>query len=716
MTLYAEIALPLPLDKSFIYTVPEELRERIRVGSRVSVPFGQRKLTGVVVRFRQRGIPQNINLKAIRDLWDEDPPFSEGFLNFTRSLSAYYYSSWGEILAASLPSTAAARIGIRIRLTPSGEHALHDESVGNAEKEILRILQKRPYSEATLKRKAERTPERSLLARMEKNEWIAFERRPSAGASSRIPDSEKASTQLVMDFSLDAASAAKVDLIGRSLEAGAFAEFLLFGPVQKREAAYVSLIKKTLSLRKKVLFLVPEISLAAPFVEKLLLRLGTKAEVIHSRLSEGRKARIWQRIRQGEVDVVLGPRSVILTPLEGLGLVIVEEEQDASYYQNESPVYDARKGARLRGRLERAVVVSGSANPSVESFYRAKKNRSLITLESSSHPKRMTILPAERSSRMMTTELETRIRRKVQQSGRVYVLFNRRGYASYLTCQRCGYIPHCKQCAIPLSFHKQEDRLVCHYCNSRADRTSVCPKCGSRIIAARGIGLEAVAEALRRRIPKARVQCFDRDTVRSRTHLLEIADRLEQGEIDILVGTQYLMHQTLLPPADCVVILSPESQLARSDFRASQKTFQQILQADRFISREISSEILIHTRCEDHYCIRAAATHNYLEYFHKEIEYREMLGYPPFSFLLEVVFQGDTLRTLGKKTREITAVLKEKSRNVEILGPALAPVSRVRGKSRAQIVLKSERKQDLDEALEGIFERFKIRKSIRLYE
>lgn len=716
MNLFAEIVLPLPLDKSFIYSIPEELRDEIRIGSRVSVPFGQRKLTGVVVRLRRRGVPHNINLKAILSAVDREPSFSEAYLKFSRRLSAYYYSAWGEILAASLPASASARIRPRISITLSGEQALRGDVADDSEKDILRILQKRPYSESMLRRKAGPAWEASRLARMEKKGWVSLEYKPSTGMVSRTQPSEIGPMQMVMDLTLDATSVAHVDSISRFLETGSYADFLLFGPKEKRESVYVSLIKKTLELRKKVLFLVPEISLTAPFVEKLLLRMGTQAEIVHSRLSEGRKARIWRRIRRGEVDVVLGPRSVILTPLEGLGLVIIDEEQDDSFYQNENPVYDARGGARIRARQEHAVVVSGSAHPSVESAFRAQRSGRLLKMARSSPPKKMTILPSGGSAQLMTSELQNRIRKRVQQGDRVYVLFNRRGFASVLSCRRCGYIPRCERCDIALSFHKQEDRLVCHYCNARTERISVCPKCGNRIIAARGIGVEAVAETLRSRIPQARIQCFDRDSVRTRRQLDEITNRLERGRIDILVGTQFLMHQVQLPPADCVVILSPESTLARSDFRAGQKAFQQILQAGRMASGGTSSEILIHTRCEDHYSIRAAAAHDYPGFFRQEIEYREMLGYPPFSILLEAVFQEDSLRTLGKKTREITAVLKERSQGVDILGPALAPVSRIRGRNRAQIVLKSDSKQALDAALEGVFERFKIRKSIRLYE
>ncbi|NQT78780.1 MAG: primosomal protein N' [Candidatus Aminicenantes bacterium] len=714
MTLYADVVLPLPLDQSFSYIVPESAQKNVKIGSRVLVPLGQRLLTGFIVNLRKRKLSQELKLKEIAEVLDESPVFSPSFLSFARKLSSYYYSSWGELLQASLPPSFILKSQKRVSLSTKGKTLLRGDELSGEEKELLGYLKKKEYTALYLKRKLKVKNLSLLLSRLEKKGLIHIQEDIEKIRQKTAPKTPVGETQLEMDFSLDARSLEVAGQITRKIGDQVFLPFYLFGPSEKRESVYFYLIKRILADGRKVLYLVPEITLTQSLTEKFEKRLGEKVALLHSRLSEKKRELEWRKIKNGEVDVVVGPRSALFSPLENLGLIIVDEEQDESYYQRENPCYDARKGARFRAKQKEAVLVYGSARPSVSAFFWAKKRGNLLSLESEPRRRNVKIVDDRKEKGVISRKLEEKIAARLNKREPVILFLNRRGYASSLFCSRCNTIPRCSRCDIALSYHKKEEKLVCHYCGYSLPKMDNCPECGSRMIRERGIGIEALEEKLKTLFPQSCVTSFATDLTRLEQE--RVLHNFRRGEIDILIGTQLLAHQVDVPPVFLVGILFPETILTLSDYRAGQKTFLTLSQMMKFLKDDERAEVLIQTTLPQHFTIRQAAFEDYISFYKQELRLRRLMNYPPFSHIVEVLFQGENLRSVARKSREFSEQVKKEAGDIEILGPALASVSRVRGVSRVQVVLKAKRKKTIDDVLVKVLKTVKLRKSILVYD
>lgn len=716
MTLYAEVILPLPLNQTFSYSVPDRYREKAKIGTRVLVPFHKRILTGFIVDKKKRRKTRDLKLKEIIEILDEEPVFSPSFLSFTRRLGGYYYSSWGELLQSSLPPSFILKSQKKISISEKGKTTLKDKDISEDERELLGFLQRKAYSDLFLRRKFKNKNISRLLSQLEEKGLIHIQSEVRKVKRRSGAVSSLAQTQLEIDFSMDTQSLRIVDRIFEKTRKQVFSPFYLYGSSEKRESVYFHLIKEILAQGKKILFLVPEIALTQSLREKLEKKLGETVALFHSRLSESRRELEWQKVRRGEVDAVVGPRSALFSPLEDLGLIIVDEEQDDSYYQQESPSYDARKGAWLRAKQERAVLVYGSDIPSVEAFYRANERGYLLRLKDEKRKRMVEIVDERLEERLISRRLEERIRKRIEIGEPILVFFNRRGYASFLLCSRCSYIPRCVHCDIALTYHKREEKLVCHYCNYSLPRMDKCPECGSKIIRKRGAGIEAVEEELERIFPQSRIACFDTDVVKGRRIEERILRSFQGGKIDILIGTQLLAHQADLPQVSLVAILHPETILTLSDYRASQRTFQTLNHMLKFICDNKKAEAVIQTALPYHFSICKGAFQDYLSFYRKEIKFRRLMNYPPFSHIVEILFQGENLRAVARQSREFSASIRKEDEDIEILGPAFAPVTRVRGRNRVQVILKARNRRILDEILRGPLRSIKLRKSIRIYD
>jgi len=714
MTLFAEVILSLPVERAFVYAIPDDFAKKAVAGSRVLVPFKDRLLTGVVIR-RKKTSPPGVKLKAIQDVLDDTPIFSPQFLSFTRQLSHAYYSSWGELMQIALPASFAPKSKIRVSITENGRLALNENKISLQEKNILSLLVSKSYSDIFLKRKTKSRHFSSILSRLVKKGWVLAERSVKSSSERREKPVSTTPTQLEMDFSLDQESHRAGDVMAAKLDKDVFSSFYLFGSAAKREAIYFYLMKRTIFLGKRVLFLVPEIGLTESLLEKFRNKLGENAALLHSQMSGGRREDEWLRIKDGRVAVVVGPRSALFSPVENLGLVIVDEEQDDSYFQRENPSYDARKGAYLRAKQENAVLILGSMTPNVETFYEARKRGNLIILKKEPTKHRIDIVDDRMDRGVVSPRLQARIRENLATKNPLLIFCNRRGYAAYVACSRCRYVPRCQNCDIALTYHKRDNKLVCHYCDYTLSRLHECPECGSRMVRKKEVGVEAVEEAVRRLFPRSRVVCFDTDIVKKQKDSHHILSEFKDGQIDILIGTQLLAHQQDLPRVSLVAVLYPETTLALSDYRASQRTYQMISQMLQFLCSERESSFLIQTAFPEHFSIQSSPFGHYEEFFKEEIKFRRLMSYPPFIHMVEILFQGENLRTLARKSREFSSSVRKGTKDIDILGPALTSVPRLRGKIRIQVILKARKRKDLDEVLQPALRQIKARKSVRVY-
>ncbi len=714
MTLYAEVILSLPFDHMFTYRIPPSLQDKAKIGSRALVPFKERTLTGFIVNFRRRKPSKGLELRDILEILDEDPVFSSSFLSYTRKLSSYHHSSWGEILQASLPPSLLLKTETRVSLREEGKRALEQEDLSKDDKKVLSILQKKEYSVFFIRRKLKIKNLSFLLRRLERKGFIHIQKTVKQGKIRKEPKRMKEPKQLEIDFSMDRASRHAADMMAQKMKEDRFSPFLLHSSREKRQAVYFHFIRKCLEKKKRVLFLVPEISLTEDFIGKFERRLGKKVACLHSRLSEKRRVSEWERIKESEVDVIIGPRSALFSPIEMTGLVIVDEEHDESYYQLESPSYDARRGAWLKAQEEECVLIYGSATPSVEMFYRAKKGGYLQSVRERTGKIRVEVLDDRKSRGIIPSRMREGIEERLRKKEPVLIFINRRGYASFLYCSRCNFIPRCPRCDISLTYHKREDKLVCHYCDYSSSRIDECTRCGSKIIRRRGPGIEVIEEELKVSFPQSRVVCFDKDVARTKTDQERILKAYSRGKIDILIGTQLLARQMDLSPASLVAILYPEITLSLSDFRATHKTYHNLRQMMSFVNNE-KGEVLIQTSFPLHFSILSAVDDDYLSFYNQEIKFRRLMNYPPFCTMGEILFLGENLKTLAKKSREFFSRVKSRAEEVEVLGPALASGPRLRGRKGIQLILKAKRRKRLDDVIRKFLQPLKVRKSVWIY-
>jgi len=715
MTLYADVLLGLPLTQTFTYIIPESYQSLAQIGSRVMVPFQRRSLTGFIIGLRKRRKTREYDCKEIQDVLDEEPVFSPDFLSFTRQLSEYYFSSWGELLQSSLPPSFLPKSKARYFLTEKGKLSTQDASLSEEEKQILCLLQKGSYTRRYIKIKTKAGSLSSLLSSLERKGFVQVKTEVKKFVQRREQSIAPFPVQLEMDFSLDEESLQAVDFISRFLEKEVFSPFYLHAPQTKKEAVYFDLIQRVLDVQKRVLFLVPEISLTKTLLEKFEKRLGKRAALLHSQLTEKERETEWKRIKEGQAEVVVGPRSALFSPLTSMGLIILDEEHDDSYYQRESPSYDARKGAWLRAKHASSLLVYGSSMPSVEAYHKAVKRGYVINLSKQSRKRNVEFVGDRPKGGLLQDQLIQKIEEKLGRKEPVLVFYNRRGYVSFLICPSCRFIPRCTRCDVALRYHKREGRLLCHYCGYSTTKPEVCPECGSRFGLGQSFGIEVVEEELRKKLPNRCVVSFDSDELRTKKDQERILTLFHKKKIDVLLGTQLLARQTGLPPVSLVIILYPEILLTLPDFRATQKTFQVVSQMAKFLHQGKGSELILQTSVPNHYSILCAAFEDYQSFFTQEIEYRKIMNYPPFLHVAEVLFTGENLRILARDSRNFSSLIKKQEADVEIWGPALASVARLRGRYRVQVVLKSKKKRALFRALRESLPIIKSRKSVFLY-
>lgn len=543
-------------------------------------------------------------------------------------------------------------------------------------------------------------------------------------------------------FELTAAQAAAFSDLSERLDARKFSTTLLYGVTGSgKTELYLRLIARALEQNRTALMLVPEISLTPAVRALFISRFGKDVAVLHSGLARGERHQAWWRAARGEARVVLGTRSAVFAPVANLGLVIVDEEHDASYKQDETPRYHGRDVAVVRARLAAALCVLGSATPSLESYWNAERGkyalarlagrvagRPLATVEvvdmRAEFRQTFSKIPV---SRRLQAEIETQLARREQ----TIILLNRRGYSWYLLCRSCGQSPECVNCSISLTYHRAEHRLVCHYCGYSIPVPSRCPACQSEYLYYVGEGTEKIEDKFRELFPTARVERLDRDVARRPGHFEKVLGRFRRGEIDILIGTQLVSKGHDFPGVTLVGVVSADQGLRLPDFRAAERTFQLLTQvAGRSGRGIIPGRVLVQTFYPEHYAIRLAAEQNYEGFFAKEMRFRRMMRYPPVAALARIVAQHTKLEKAVEAARHIERYLKrslpgpedeahgsgEEDRSTSmpspasgpapfrfaVLGPGPAPLARLQGRHRILFLVKAASRTELNRLLGGL--------------
>ncbi len=519
----------------------------------------------------------------------------------------------------------------------------------------------------------------------------------------------------LFNFEFNPAQQSALDHLREAVAAKKFSGMLLHGVTGSgKTAVYLAGMRSVLEAGRSAILLVPEIGLTPAVAADLHQIFGDQVAILHSALSDKERARQWHRIRNGETRMVVGTRSAVFAPVADLALIIVDEEHDASYKQEETPRYHARDVAVMRAKMANAAVVLGSATPSLESYFNATKNKyALISL-----PDRVEQRPLPEVeivdmrqefqetgqeqvvSRKLAAEIKDRLERKEQSM----VLLNRRGYSPVALCRACGKRLECQNCAIALTHHKREHKMICHYCGYLAPVPQACVHCGSEYVYFLGTGSEKLEELLHGMFPQARIARLDRDTVRGHEDFERTLNALNEGELDILVGTQMIAKGHDIHGVTLVGVVGADSALGLPDFRAAERTFQLLTQvAGRAGRGQTPGKVILQTYFQDHYAVQYAAHHDFAGFYDKELRFRSWMHYPPYSALANVLIRSDKLDealqwsgTLGKWFEQ------NRHEGVRVLGPASAPIMRLKRDYRYHFLLKSPSREKLNTTLRAM--------------
>ena len=822
----AEVAVPVHVRQTFTYNLPGDLAARASVGSRVTVPFGQKTLTGFIVALHERpaGEVADTDIKDVEELIDETPVISREILELTRWVSDYYFAPWGECIRAALPAGAAVVSERVLTITEAGRSEISHLDRGSPlrlglelfiQSDVVTVRQlerqfSKPRAAAMIKQLerggfiqvSQRVGETRMkpklqnavrltgsgfgVQRPESVEGVASEGDAKAAspkarapkAKRRTQDGDKPLNEkqrqvieiirlkgepLSLSELLDEAGVtasvvrtlekrglvevfprevrrdplahiarepsevvrlnseqqAGLDQIVSQLDERKYTTFLLHGVTGSgKTEIYLRALREAVSRGLGALMLVPEISLTPVLSRRLRSNFGDAVAILHSSLSEGERTDEWRRIKLGDARVVIGTRSAVFAPVENLGLIIVDEEHESSYKQEDSPRYHGRDTAIMRAVQANAVAVLGSATPSVESYHNAQSGKYIYVRLQARYADRALaaveivdmreVFRRHGKQQTFSDELKQAIGETHARREQSMILLNRRGFSAFALCRSCGLAIHCPDCDVTLTFHRYNESLQCHYCGYIRPAPRACPACEGQYIHYVGYGTEQLEATLREMFPAMNIARLDRDTTRRRGSFEQIIMEFAEGGIDLLVGTQMIAKGHDFHNVTLVGVVSVDAGLALPDFRASERTFQLLTQVSGRAGRgDRPGRVIIQTYHPQHYSIVYAREQNYEEFFKREANFRRAMHYPPFSAMVNVLVHDKDLQRANNTASQFARELREAASGtgLRVLGPAPAPISRIKGEHRVQVLIKAITRSQAREALERAMDR-----------
>ena len=703
--LYANIIVDISqekLDRSFSYLVPEAMHSQIHVGDVVEIPFGKgnRITKGYVLELTGTIQYDESKMKSVQKILVKTQTTRKDRLV---ALASWMRDTYGSTMIQALKTVIPVK-----------------KKVKQKEKRTLILLLSQDETEEKLefyKKKNQKARYRLLQALAEEKEIpyeIAIEKLNITPAVIRTMEEQKVlktESMLVYRNPIHQESQGRYNIIlnpeqQRIVDAIWEDESHMVSMIHGvtgsgKTEIYMELIARTIAENRQAIVLIPEIALTYQTVMRFYRRFGDRISIIHSRLSAGEKYDQFQRAENGDIDIMIGPRSALFTPFPRPGLVIIDEEHESSYKSETTPRYHARETAIELARMERAKVILGSATPSLEAYYRAKKGEyALYTLNRRA---RSSILPEvsvvdmreelKNGNRSIISEaLKEQIEKKLQSEEQIMLFLNRRGYAGFLSCRSCGHVIKCPHCDVSLSVHNY-GRMICHYCGYEEKRPEVCPKCGSTFISTFGIGTQQVEQVVRKIFPHARVLRMDMDTTRTKNGHEKILSAFQNQEADILIGTQMIVKGHDFPNVTLVGILAADLSRYADDYKAGERTFQLLTQAAGRAGRgEKQGNVIIQTYDPEHYCIQASAKQDYQAFYEEEMSYRMLADYPPAVFMISIHGSGkdeDHLQKAMEYLVKVTERMPEK-RAVKIFGPVSESIGKIQDEYRKVIYIKAE--------------------------
>lgn len=774
MVKIAQVIVDVPLmqtDKPFSYIIPKDVEDQVTIGSRVHVPFGRgnRLLQGFVVGFSDTFDNTVTDLKAISEVLDFEPVLNAEQLELAEQMRHTVFSYKISILKSMIPNLLNSQYDKRLTPTESlsseerlalfgeKESRLYSSFTEEEAKKVARLVQAGKITVDYLaKDKKNIKTEKYYYIQAEKMAAADFSNRakkrlelrdyllehPEEG---RMSDLHHLFSRDVVKFFVDNQlitvlerekkrsdayfDVATTDFLDLNAEQAAVVEqvtsqiaqesnpFLLEGVTGSgKTEVYLHIIDKVLKLGKTAIVLVPEISLTPQMTNRFISRFGKQVAIMHSALSDGEKFDEWRKIKSGQARVVVGARSAIFVPIENIGAIIIDEEHEATYKQESNPRYHARDVALLRAKYHKAVLLMGSATPSIESRARASRGvYQFLQLTHRANP--MAKIPkveivdfrdyvGQQEVSNFTPYLLEKIADRLEKNEQVVLMLNRRGYSSFIMCRDCGYVDECPNCDISLTLHMDTKTMNCHYCGFEKSIPHTCPNCHSRSIRYYGTGTQKAYDELVEVFPQARILRMDVDTTRQKGAHQRILDKFGNHEADILLGTQMIAKGLDFPNVTLVGVLNADTSLNLPDFRSSERTFQLLTQvAGRAGRAEKEGEVLIQTYNPQHYAIQLAQKQDYEAFYAYEMGIRRQLAYPPYYFTVGLTLSHKDEQTIVRNSFELLQLLRQQlSDKIKILGPTPKPIARTHNLYHYQIIVKYRFEDNLENVLNQILD------------
>ena len=716
MAKYANIIVDIShekLDKTFQYLIPQELSEEVRVGVLVDIPFGNRSITGYVVELTDEAEFDVSRLRPISGVKKGSVPIESQLIALAGWMRKNYGGTMNQALKTVIPIKQKTKAIERkiLKLIISREEAIHTLALYEtkhfkAKVKLLRELMENDELEQTLITQKLNVGLSTIKA-MERDKIIEVQIRKEY----RNPVNHLKSKGY--HLTLNGGQQAVVDHITADMQMGLHKTYLLKGVTGSgKTEVYMELIAHTIASGKQAIVLIPEIALTFQTVMRFYNRFGDRVSIMNSRLSQGEKYDQYLRAKNGDIDIMIGPRSALFAPFERLGLIIIDEEHESSYKSEPIPRYHARETAIERARINQASVVLGSATPSLDSYYQAE-NGAFELLELTQRVQEKSLPSCEiidlreelkNGNRSIFSErLQELMEERLAKKQQTMLFLNRRGVAGFMSCRSCGHVVKCPHCDVSLSQHNN-GKMVCHYCGYEEPEPKVCPSCGSKYISGFKAGTQKIEEMVNKRFPQARVLRMDFDTTRTKDSYEQILQAFANQEADILIGTQMIVKGHDFPNVTLVGVLAADMSLHVSDFHAAERTFQLLTQAAGRAGRgDEPGDVIIQTYNPEHYAVLTAKEQDYEKFYEQEIIYRKIGFYPPVWNLLLIMCTSENEKQLQFASEKLASRLQKhvdedaefERKQLQIVGPADATIARVNDVYRKVIYIKTKDYQKL---------------------
>lgn len=699
------------VDKMFDYIVPFEYIEKIKIGMRVKVPFASRELEGFVLDL-VNSTDNNYELKEIISIVDEKPILNNELLHLGQFMSKKYFSTLISCYQTMLPKALKAQNKTTINKKMIKYVELCSNSFPKLKPNQEKIVE---YLRINGKVKKEEVNKISVsgVNTLIKNGIIIESLIEEYRLVTKDINKEKETFKLTVEQ-----QEAKNKILSQTQSS----VFLLHGVTGSgKTVVYMEIVEEMLNRGKDSIFLVPEISLTPQMVYHFKSRFGDEVAVLHSRLSEGEKYDEYRKIVEGKVHIVVGARSAVFAPFKNLGAIIIDEEHTTSYKQDNNPKYSAIEIAIERAKNNNAIVILGSATPSLETYARSIKG--LYTLVELKHRVNTNNLPLveivdmskeKHRGSIFSSRLITEVNKRLEEHEQIILLLNRRGYSSFITCSNCGYTAKCPHCDITLTYHKTSNTLRCHYCGYADKMNDICPSCGEKAIKTLGTGTEKVEEEIKK-VFNARVVRMDLDTTSKKGSHEKIITAFKNHEYDILLGTQMIAKGLDFSNVTLVGVINADTSLMIPNYRSNEYTFQLLMQtAGRSGRGEKNGSVIIQTFNPEHYAITLASKHDYIDFFKQEMEVRRKLSYPPYYYLIYIKVIGKDYNKISIESNKIASILTRELKNSKILGPTTCSVFKLNGLFRFGIIIKYKKEEKMEEVLQSLVNHYKGNQTVKV--